>query len=130
MFITWGFPSLLWGNNFHLIVFVNKIWQCLVKCYIDSNLDLSVFEATDQFLVAKYISICKCILNVCKKGMILRQLHEPVCKHCLVEKVLRALNIIPILVLNKARLRVSVYSNCEIFALVSVYASGGNYILE
>ena len=37
---SWGFPSLLWGNNFRLIVFVNKILWCLVPCHMDSNLDL------------------------------------------------------------------------------------------
>ena len=62
--------------------------------------------------------------------MVLRQLHEVVGEHCLIEEVLGPLNIIPVLLLDVARLTVSVDPNKEVFALICVHSSRVDGVLQ
>ena len=104
---------LLFFINFLLFLALFRLWrhhlsellcalQIRSKPVLDSDLYLSVFEATDKFLVAKHISICESIFNVRQKWVVLGQLYKPVCKHGLVEKILRPLDVVPVLVFDKA----------------------------
>ena len=66
-----------------------------------TDFHLGVLEPSQQFLIAKYITLRKGIFYICQKWMILGHFHEPISKHGLIEEVFRALDIISILVFQK-----------------------------
>ena len=85
--------------------------QVRAEPILNTHLNLSALESPQDFLVAKDITVCEWVLDVGKQGVVLGHLDEVVGEHCLVKQVLGALDVVPIVLLDVARLTVRVYSD-------------------
>ena len=81
---------------------------------------MSVFESLQNLLIACGVSLSQGVLNVLQQRMLVAHLHEVLCQLVLIEQVLRAFQIVLVLLSQERTLNVWVDPQLQVLSLVSL----------